>query len=439
MKFRRLLTATIALAALIAHAEILTGANGKPIPYAGKFSSRSIELPPAKISTTQVRAVWVATVENIDFGPFADAATFRQSARQLMSRLKQENFNTVFFQVRSNCDAWYPSEINPYSRYYSGREGQGIAGIDPLKILIDEAHRQNLEFHAWFNPYRVTGSTALSKSKYLATLSPKNFARRHPELVLAVPLPGGKTSLLLDPGAPAVRQHILDTVMDVVRRYPVDGVHFDDYFYLYTDIGNADAATFRTCNPQKLQLGSWRRNNVTTVIAAIKRSLNQINRTQKRKVAFGISPFGIWANRSHHPQGSLTGGKECYFTLYADIRLWIKLELIDYVVPQLYWGFAHRTAAYAALADWWADQVRGTRVRLITGHAVHRLGTSAEFPATEIFQQLRYNQRRPEISGFALFSCRRYLQPAAAAKPGVEKLRQLMRTPAKRPGYPNCR
>ena len=424
------------LSARESNGEILRQSNGTPVRYAGNFSAKVINLPAAVIRTRQTRAVWVATVENIDFGPFVNAAQFRNEAAAMMRQIKRANFNTVFFQVRSNCDAWYPSALNPYSRYLTGKEGRGIAGIDPLKILIDEAHRNQLEFHAWFNPYRVTGGTPLSKNAYLKTLAPNNFARQNPGAVLCVPIGKNKNSLLLDPGNPAVRKHIVQSIMEVVSRYNIDAVHFDDYFYLYSDIRNADAASFARYNYAGKSLANWRRDNVTTVIMAVHHNLKSFNRKYNRKVAFGISPFGIWANKRTTPAGSLTGGKECYTTLYADVRRWIKAGLIDYVVPQLYWGFNHSTAAYACLADWWANQVRGTRVRLFTGHAIYRLGSSQEFPVNEIFNQLRYNQTRNEITGFALFSYRRFFKPENNnMKRGVNLIKSMMRLPAQRVKY----
>lgn len=414
-------------------AEILKDVNGKPVKYAGRFSAAQVNLPAPKVKPVEVRAVWIATVENIDFGPFADGATFRKSAAALMKRIKNANFNTVFFQIRSNCDAWYPSKLNPYSRYLAGKEGRGIPGVDPLKILIDEAHRNNLDFHAWFNPYRVVGGTKLAKKNYLATLDQKNFARRNPALVLSARREDKSNSLFLDPGEPAVRQHIVSSIMEVVRNYPVDAVHFDDYFYPYDDIGLIDEATyFRYRRAGEKDIHQWRRNNVTIVINTIRKELDKINSIRQRKVSFGISPFGIWANKSKTmPYGSLTKGKEGFSVLHADVRKWIKLELIDYVVPQLYWGFASNDAAYAALADWWAAQVRGTKVRLFSGHAVYRLGTNSTFPENEIYNQLRYNQLLPEISGFALFSGRRFFNPDnRKMQNGVEKIKFFLQTPA---------
>ncbi len=430
----------LALFALPLFAETLCTPNGVPVRWGGKIAPGKVVLPAPQVKNTQFRGIWVATVKNIDFGPFHSKEEFCGAARQMMRNIAAQNFNAVIFQVRADCDAWYASRINPWSHDLSGKEGVGI-GVDPLKVLIDEAHKNHLEFHAWLNPYRVVGSTTLSKKAYLAQLAPNNFARRHPELVLAVPVGNGAISLLLNPGEPLVQQHIVDTVAEIVRKYGVDAIHFDDYFYLYTDLGKSDLATYNRYAGGIKSIGDWRRHNVTTVICRVHQTIRNVNQASGRKIAFGISPFGIWANRSAaHPDGSCTGGKEGYAVLCADVRLWIRQGVIDYVIPQLYWGFAHQTAAYAALADWWAAQVRGTKVRLFTGHALHRLGASPEFPENEIFNQFRYNQNHPEITGFALFSYHNFFTPETKSiQRGGQKIRQLMSKPAKRVGYPNVR
>ncbi|MCQ2353012.1 MAG: family 10 glycosylhydrolase [Victivallaceae bacterium] len=439
MNFRRLGVLLATLIALPLCAEKLCKADGTPVSWGGKIAKGNVFLPPPAIQTTQFRGIWVATVKNIDFGPFANAAEFRAAAKRMMKNIAAQNFNAVIFQVRPNNDAWYASKINPWSRNLSGKEGVGI-GVDPLKILIDEAHKNHLEFHAWLNPYRVIGSTNLSKRAYLAQLAPGNFAKMHPDLVLAVPVGKGELSLLLNPGEPQVMRHIADTVGEIVKNYPVDAIHFDDYFYLYTDLGNADAFTFARYAKGQKNIGDWRRDNVTTVICKVRATIQGINRKYGKNVAFGISPFGIWANRATRPEGSCTGGKECYTTLFADVRLWIKKGYIDYVIPQLYWGFAHQTAAYAALTDWWSEQVKGTNVRLFTGHGLYCFGRPQEFPENEIYNQFRYNLNHQEVTGFSLFSYHNFFAPEdKRIQRGVRKLKTLMTKPAKCVTYPNCR
>ena len=383
----------------------------------------------------------MATVENIDFPRHADAASFQRDFIQLVENLRKANFNAIFFQVRPMCDAFYPSKLNPWSRWMTGQEGRSYGSFDPLAFMVEEAHRRNLEFHAWMNPYRVHGGTPLRRNAYLRTLARGSFARRNPALVLESKLVNGRYSLFLNPGEPQVVRHIVDSVKEILARYPVDAIHFDDYFYLYTDIGNIDQETFRSRNPRRLSLAQWRRSNVDNVIYGVRQAVDASNRATGRRVAFGVSPFGIWANKSHLASGSLTGGKESYFAQYADSRGWVKKHWVDYIVPQIYWPFSHDVAAYAALTDWWSSVVAGTGVNLYIGHGVYRLGSGRSWPARELADQLRYNSTRPEVSGSVLFSYRSVFLPAnATMKEGANRaLRTYWRAPALRPLYRNLR
>ena len=390
---------------------LLDYSTGKPVRYAGRFSAAPVVLDRYRPRAREFRGVWVATIENLDFPLHRTATEFRRDYIRMVDNIARANFNAVIFQVRPACDAFYPSRINPWSQNLAGREGLGIRGFDPLKFMVDEAHKRGLEFHAWFNPYRVVNHTQLSKMEYLKRLSPQNFARRHPELVLSVRLDGKRNQLILNPGEPEVMQHIVDTVREVVFRYQIDAVHFDDYFYPYSGFADQDLATYRR-RGGKSNIDDWRRWNVTAVIVAVRQVLEQHRKTGGRKIRFGVSPFGIWANRSSLRAGSLTGGLQSYFTQHADTRLWIKCGYIDYIVPQLYWEFSHDTAAYAALADWWSATVRGTTVKLFIGHAVNRLGSTGKWRAPELANQLRYNSGKKEISGSVCFSYRHVFTPS---------------------------
>ncbi len=413
-----------ALCACAAPEQTLKGADGKPERYAGRFSSAPVTLPAQfRPKAAELRGVWVATVENIDFSRHRSAESFQAEYLQIVRNLKRANFNAVFFQVRPNCDAFYPSKLNPWSRWLTGREGEGIPGFDPLKFMVAEAHKHGLEFHAWLNPYRVDAAAKMPKNQYLKTLSPKHFARRNPGLVLQAKTGQNKYSLLLNPAEPAVIRHIIDTVAEIAENYPVDAIHFDDYFYLYDGNDGIDSESFKRLNPKKLSLGDWRRNNVNKVIYGIKNKLIEINRRTGRRIAFGISPFGIWANQKTNPAGSLTGGKQSFYAQYADTRGWIKNGWIDYIVPQLYWDFGHDVAAYACLTDWWADTVKGTPVALYIGHSAAQLGSSAGWDQNELVNQLRYNSKRPEISGSVLFSYSKVFRPVnAVQRAGTEKI-----------------
>ena len=414
----RRLAAAMALALLggaeLAGEQLLDYVTQKPVRYAGKFSSAAVDLPPYRPHKREFRGVWVATVENLDFPIHRTAAEFKRDYVKLIDNIAKARFNAVIFQIRPTCDAFYPSRVNSWSQNLAGTDGVGIRDFDPLRFMVDEAHKRGLEFHAWFNPYRVIGNTKLSKSAYLKTLSPKNFARRNPKLVLSVRQPDGGNLLILNPGEPAVMNHIVETVREVANNYQIDAVHFDDYFYPYSGFADQDAATYAAYlrSGGKKTVDDWRRGNVTSVIVAIRRGLNEHNRGPGRKIRFGVSPFGIWGNRSVLREGSLTGGLQSYFVQHADTRSWVKKGYIDYIVPQLYWPFSHDSAAYAALADWWSDTVRGTGTKLFIGHAVSRLGATRQWSAPELANQLRYNCGRKEISGSVFFSYRHVFFPA---------------------------
>lgn len=405
---------------------ILSGAR-----YAGKLDSRPVRLPRQyRPKSPELRGVWVATIHNLDF-PLCDSqALFQQRVRTLMQSLAAARFNAVFFQVRPSCDAFYPSRLNPWSRFLTGKEGRPPGnGFDPLRFMIDEAHRNGLEFHAWLNPYRVTAATDLSKKAALAALAPDNFARRHPELVMET-MAGKKRKLTLNPGEPAVRKFIVDTVLELVGGYALDGIHFDDYFYPDGMPEWADRACYLRRNPAKLPLDDWRRANVNLLIWHVHDRIAAANRASGRRVRFGVSPFGIWRNRKSDPAGSLTAGLESYSWQYADTRLWVKSGWLDYIAPQLYWHFDHDSAAYAALCDWWCDTVRGTRTDLYIGHGVYRLGEKG-WGRDELRNQLLYNQKHPEIKGSVLFSQRSLAEPGNATMRagGCEMLRTLWTAP----------
>ncbi len=386
--------------------------TGKQVPHAGTFSSEKVVLPAQyRPATVEMRGVWVATVKNLDFPRHATAAEFQKDFLALLENLCRANFNTLIFQVRPTNDAFYPSKLNPWSQFMTGAEGKALGNFDPLKFMVEETHKRGIEFHAWMNPYRVTNDTPLTKNAYLNSLNSKNFARLNPGLVLDVPV--GKTRMLiLNPGEPAVVKFISDTVREVITNYDVDAIHFDDYFYPYSPVGNADSATFQRNNPGRLALDEWRRTNVDKAIKSVSDTIRAHNKRTGKSVQFGISPFGIWANQSKHAAGSLTGGSQSYFSQFADSRKWVRSNWIDYIIPQVYWSFDHNTAAYGAVTDWWVSNVRGTNVKLYIGHAAYKLGTGGAWQNhLEIPNQLRYNCKYPEIRGSCFYSYRHIFAP----------------------------
>ena len=305
--------------------EVLYNASGRPVRYAGICNSSPVKVIDCTPRRDEFRGIWVAVVENIDFPKHKNAAAFQQSFRTVVRNIRNAGFTALIFQIRANCDAFYPSAYAPWSRWLSGKEGVGLGGFDPLRFMVDECHRAGLEFHAWFNPYRVVGKTSVPVKKYLSSLAPGNFARRNPGCVLVKKHPDGN-QLFLDPGMPQVVEHITQVVREVLEKYPVDAIHFDDYFYPYEKLDKEDIQTFRRFNPQKLSLDNWRRSNTEKLILQVKLTITRHNILRKRKVRFGVSPFGIWGNRQSTSAGSLTKGKESFFTLFADTRKWVNLH-----------------------------------------------------------------------------------------------------------------
>ncbi|MBW3130918.1 glycoside hydrolase family 10 protein [Hymenobacter profundi] len=350
----------------------------------------------------ELRGVWIASVANIDWPsrPGLTADQQRNEYRRMLDRQQRTGINAVFVQVRPAADAFYRSGLEPWSKWLMGQQGKD-PGYDPLPFLIDEAHKRGMEFHAWFNPYRASQDTLTRR------LAATHAYRQHPEWFLRY---GGK--LLFNPGLPEVRQRITEVILDVVRRYDIDGVHFDDYFYPYPEAGQTlhDEAAFAQFNPDHLALADWRRQNVNSLIESLSREIH----ATKRWVKFGISPFGVWMNRSAHPEGSDTrAGQPTYANLYADTRLWLQRGWIDYIVPQLYWSSNFRLAPYPVLVEWWSRNHFGRH--LYIGQAPYRMLENTRGDTTwrnprELMRQIRLNRSYPtEVSGSVFFSSKSLL------------------------------
>lgn len=408
---------------------IIDPRTGEPARYAGDYLEKPYVTVPKKsvFKRNMFRGVWVATVENIDFSRHRSVESFKREFITVVNNLKSIHATAVIFQIRPMNDAFYPSKLNPYSKFMTGTEGVGFRSFDPLKFMISECHKRGIEFHAWLNPYRVLHNVKVSKAVALRGLSKKNFARQHPEYVLNVPGNDGNRLLILDPGRPEVRAFLLATVREIIMNYNVDAIHFDDYFYPYEGTDDKDLATYQRFNPRRLSLENWRRNNVNLMIYSVSQLIRSVNKAQKRNIQFGISPFGIWGNKKRIRYGSLTGGSESYFKQYADTRLWVRSGWLDYIAPQLYWSFGHSTAAYAHLADWWAGTVKGTRTKLYIGHSIARLGTNREWSnPKEVYNQMRYNSMVPGIQGSILYSYSKIFSPInPVMKTGSRKVTDL--------------
>ncbi|MFG2522533.1 glycoside hydrolase family 10 protein [Streptomyces sp. NPDC048527] len=346
-----------------------------------------------------LRGMWLATVANRDW-PSKPGLSAAQQRTELIAHLDTavgRHLNAVVFQVRPTADALWPSPYEPWSDVLTGVQGRN-PGWDPLGTAVAEAHRRGLELHAWFNPYRVANHTDLSR---LVSTHP---ARRHPDWVVPY---GGK--LYYNPGLPEVRKFVQDAMLDAVRRYDLDAVHWDDYFYPYPVAGQVfdDDAAYAAHGGNFPDRASWRRDNTDRLVREMAASVKRIRpRTQ-----FGISPFGVWRNAATDPLGSDTrAGVQTYDDLHADTRRWVRERWIDYICPQIYWNIGFAAADYAKLVPWWADVVRGTGVRLYAGEALYKAGDPAQ-PAqwqdpAELSRHLTFAESYPQVNGHVFFSAK---------------------------------
>ena len=408
-------TATSRPQGILVRSTPLKDASGKVIPMNGNYGGGSILLPAAYTAKqNEFRGVWVATAFNLDFAKQATTAEFQASYRALVARLADMGFNTIMFQVRPTCDAIYKSSTNPWSRWLTGEEGRALdGGFDPLPFMISEARRRGLKFYAWMNPYRVGQVDRSAASTYLSTLSSGSFARRNPGMV--VRWNDKKTNLaffFLDPGRAEVVAHIVNSVREVLQYRP-DGIVFDDYFYPIGVDDTCDAVSYGKFAKKGQSLPDWRRANTELLIRSVAGTVRAFNRLNGTSIPFGVSPVGIWANRSETcPEGSPSKGVEAYSQSFADVRKWVKNNWIDFVIPQVNWGLGNRIAPFAGIVNWWSDLVRGTNVKLYVGIGVYQAGVAAGMESpSELANQVLYLILRREVAGTVLFAARHCLNP----------------------------
>ncbi|WP_410492933.1 glycoside hydrolase family 10 protein [Domibacillus sp. DTU_2020_1001157_1_SI_ALB_TIR_016] len=330
--------------------------------------SHAAESAPPK---REMRAVWIASVQNSDVKAGMNKTQYTTWARQTLDSLKANKFNTVIFQVKPTSDAWYSSKLAPWSAYITGKKQGTSPGYDPLQIMITEAHSRGMELHAWINPYRVT-----MPGETLKNLSSQNAARKHPGWVVKY----GK-QYYLNPGLPEVQDYLVSSVKELVQNYDVDAIHMDDYFYPYKIKNETfpDQAAFKKYGKSFKKIEDWRRNNVNQLVKKIYSTI----KTTKPYVQFGISPFGVWRNQSIDKTGSATkAGVNNYDDLYADTRTWIKEGTVDYITPQIYWSKKLAAAKYGTLLNWWSNEVKVYAkthpVNLYIGVADYKVGQDSD-------------------------------------------------------------
>ena len=345
--------------------------------------------PPAL--TREFRAVWVASVGNINWPSKAGLSTAEQKAELvgIFNKAAELRLNAVLLQVRPSCDALYVSSYEPWSEYLTGRMGQAPQPFyDPLAFAVEEAHKRGMELHAWFNPFRARYSKALS------TVASSHISKTQPSLVKTY----GK-HLWLDPGEPAVREHSLKVILDVVRRYDIDGVHLDDYFYPYPEgsMDFPDSASWKKyrASSGRLDRADWRRENVNRFIEQLYARVKQ----EKAHVKVGVSPFGIWRQGVPAP----VRGFDAYDRLYVDSRKWLVEGWVDYFSPQLYWSINAPEQSFTTLLHWWAGQNPKQR-HVWPGISVH--GPDGKRTAGEVANQVMAERREAGTDGIAFWGMR---------------------------------
>lgn len=375
----------ISLAGAAAGGAVSVGVSGLPA-----FAEGGHAATPKR----QFRAMWIASVVNIDWPSTTGLSVAEQKEEFLgwLDLAQELNLNAVICQVRPTADAFWPSPYEPWSQYLTGTQGVD-PGYDPLEFGVAEAHKRNLEYHAWFNPYRV------SMQNDPSALIPDHPARAHPDWIFAY---GPK--LYYNPGIPQVRTFVEDAMLDAVRRYDIDAVHFDDYFYPYPIAGTElpDADTFATYGGDFDSVEDWRRDNINTLVSEMHERIHDI----KPWVKFGISPFGIWRNKASDPRGSETGGTESYDAISADTYTWVKQGWVDYINPQVYWNIGLAVADYAKLVPWWAGVVADTYVGLYIGQATYKMTSGVFTDPEELSNHLTFNADYPEVDGDVWFSAK---------------------------------
>ncbi len=364
------------------------------------FTVQAAEAPPEV--PREFRGVWIATVSNIDWPSRPGLPADKQKAElvAMLDKAVELNLNAIIFQIRPAADALYPSKLEPWSPYLSGTMGKPPEPFyDPLEFAITEAHRRGLQLHVWFNPYRVRMAGAREQA------SPDHSSNTRKDIVRQY-----GDYLWFDPGEPEAVKHFINVLTDVVKRYDIDGVHIDDYFYPYQIVKDGKTVPFpddesyarATKRGKKIERDDWRRQNVNQLVEQMYEAVKR----EKSWVQVGISPFGIW--RPGHPPGIT--GLDQYSTLYADARLWFQEGWLDYMTPQLYWQVDSKGQSYPKLLAWWTEQNAKNR-HLWPGNFTSKVRRSANTPesnsawsAEEVIRQIEATRAQPGATGNIHFS-----------------------------------
>jgi uncharacterized lipoprotein YddW (UPF0748 family) len=370
----------------------------RPIPLFQNTTSENDKVVSADVGIRkrEFRGAWVATIANIDWPSEKGLSSDVQKKEfvNIVKHHKTVGINALLVQVRASSDAFYSKSKEPWSEWLMGE--QGIAPVpfyDPMEFMIEECHKNGMEFHAWLNLNR-------GKHKLASSVLVNHLIYSKPEWFLNY-----DDYVLYNFGLPEVRQYIVELVLNIVHEYDVDGIHFDDYFYPYKVNGQKldDEDTFRKYPNGFSSIEDWRRNNIDLIINKLSDEIKK----EKSWVSFGISPFGVWRNKSDDPQGSETkGGQPSYDLLFADTRKWAMEGWIDYIAPQVYFPFEHKLVPYGTLIDWWG--ANHGKANLYIGHGVYRVETESIIDAwkdpNQIARQMDYNRYSPEVTGSIFYN-----------------------------------
>lgn len=420
MRMRGLLASSVMLLAMGCSA--MNSASGLEDFYPTTVSSSSVNDPPGLMR--EARGLWVASVVNIDWPSQPGLPVAQQKAEliKLYERAVELNMNVIVLQVRPTADALYDSQLEPWSIYLTGEQGKAPEPYyDPLAFAVEEAHARGLELHAWFNPFRARHTQEIK-------LAPNHVSKQHPDWVVEY-----DGYLWLDPTNPEASKHSLDVIADVVRRYDIDGVHVDDYFYPYpASDENGQPIPFPDdkqwakyqAKGGKLSRGDWRRSNINTFMKAMYTRTKAI----KPWVKVGISPFGIW--RSNHPPQ--IEGFDAYDKLYADARLWLQKGWVDYFTPQLYWPIDQKLQSYPVLMNWWIEQNVKNRAIWPGNFASRAIQRESGWKPDELANQILLTRAAPGAGGNIHFSAIAVMRSESLAN----SLRETYATPALVPAMP---
>lgn len=383
-------------------------------------NKEEIDIPEYVFKENDVRGCWISNVANIDTPNNLEKDEYKKYLIGILETMQSYNMNTAVFQVRPLNDAYYPSDLNPWSRFITGTEGKD-PGFDVLEFFINEAKKRNIKVHAWMNPYRVSNVSVtdgkITKDEYLSSLDEKNFARKHPEHTIL----DGTGKIILSPSHKEVIEFVSESILEVARKYNVEGVHIDDYFYPYAKIKEDDERNdylkFRDSENQSFD--DFRRSNVDKMIKMVHDKLKALEHETNKKVEFGISPFAVYrTNSSIRPDGwekgsyNASSALQCYSELYSDVYKWMKEGWIDYVVPQDYFSFDRKDVSYHDVVWWWSNICNETKTKLYIGQGLYQMGSKEGWACEtwqnkeEIANQLKFNCNFPNVLGTIFFTYR---------------------------------